>query len=170
MSTEAHRTAAGRPSLRVAVLTLSDTRTPETDQGGQLIRQLLAANGHAIVYYAVLKDDPGQLRAAVQELAERGDVHAVLTTGGTGVSRRDSTFEALAGLLEKRLDGFGELFRMLSYQEVGAAAMLSRATAGVFRGVLIFSMPGSVDAARLAMEKLILPELPHLVLELAKQS
>ena len=169
MGTELHQAAAGRPSLRVAVLTLSDTRTPETDQGGNLIQELLAGAGHQIVHYAVLKDDPALLRHTAAMLADRGDVQALLTTGGTGIAKRDSTYEALAGLLEKRLDGFGELFRMLSYQEVGPAAMLSRATGGVYRGMLIFCMPGSPGAVRLAMEKLILPELPHLVWELRKQ-
>ncbi len=168
MSVASHQAAAGRPALRVAVFTLSDTRTEATDQSGQLMKELLAAAGHEVVRYAVLKDEPTALRQVIAALAEAGAVQAILTNGGTGIAKRDSTYEALAGLLEKRLDGFGELFRMLSFQEIGPAAMLSRAVAGVNRGMILFATPGSPNAVRLAMEKLILPELPHLVHELRK--
>ena len=168
LSHESHHAAAGRPALRVAVLTLSDTRTPETDRSGQLIQELLRQAGHETAHYAVMKDEPARLRQEIEALASDKKVQAILTNGGTGIAKRDSTYEALAGLLEKRLDGFGELFRMISHQEIGSAAMLSRAVAGIYRGVAIFAMPGSPNAVRLAMEKLILPELPHVVNELNK--
>lgn len=168
MPTQEHRDAAGKPVLRVAVITLSDTRTPETDKSGQLMKELLTAAGHTIGHYSVMPDEPEKLRQQVRQLADEQAVEVILTNGGTGISRRDSTFEALAALLEKQLDGFGELFRMLSFPEIGPAAMLSRAMAGVYRGLLVFSTPGSPHAVRLAMEKLILPELPHLVWEIKK--
>ncbi|MCS6978067.1 MAG: MogA/MoaB family molybdenum cofactor biosynthesis protein [Gemmatales bacterium] len=153
-----------------AVVTVSDTRSENDDQSGAIIRQLLSDAGLTVAAYCILKDEPDQIRAFLQETANASQVQAVLLNGGTGISRRDSTFEAMSGLLEKRLDGFGELFRMLSWYEIGAAAMLSRAIAGVYRGLVIFAMPGSPNAVRLAMEKLILPELAHVVWELRKQS
>lgn len=165
---KAHRAAAGSPTVRVAVFTLSDTRSEADDRSGALMKELLSEAGHVVVRYAVMKDEPAALRAEVEALAASRLAQAILTNGGTGVAKRDSTYEALAGLLEKRLDGFGELFRMLSYHEVGPAAMLSRAAAGVYRGLALFSIPGSPHAVRLAMEKLILPELPHLIRELEK--
>ena len=149
-------------SVRCAVITISDTRTRETDTSGPLIRERLESAGYAVIRHEILPDDPGIVRKLITELCDDPACHAILLTGGTGLAPRDTTYEAIAALLDKRLDGFGELFRMLSYNEIGAPAMLSRATAGVCGSTLIFSMPGSTGAVRLAMEKLILPELGHL--------
>ena len=129
MSHIQHKTHAKKVA-RVYVLTISDTRTEETDEGGKLARDLLRAAGHEVVGFGILRDDPALVRARVLELAAQGQVDALVSTGGTGISTRDTTYEAVAALLSKRLDGFGELFRMLSYQEIGSAAMLSRAVAG----------------------------------------
>ncbi len=160
---------AGAPaSVGVFVLTVSDTRTEATDSGGGAIRELLTAAGHTVAGYRILPDDPAQVRAAVELALANPDVQVVITTGGTGVTSRDSTYEAVAALLEKRLDGFGELFRALSYQEIGAAAMLSRAVAGTVGRKAVFALPGSEHAVRLAMAQLILPELGHLAQQLAR--
>jgi molybdenum cofactor biosynthesis protein B len=150
------------------VLTVSDSKTPETDASGRLIRELLEQAGHEVVRSAIVRDEPEQVRAVIRQAAEDPRVRAVILTGGTGITSRDSTFEAVEGMLDKRLPGFGELFRMLSYREVGAAALLSRAQAGVHRGRAVFSLPGSPNACRLALEKLILPELGHLARELSR--
>jgi len=150
------------------VITCSDTRTPDTDTSGQLIMHLLKKHGHQVVAYRVVKDDPGQIRDALTTGTGHDAVQAIIINGGTGISRRDSTFEAVDGLLEKRLDGFGEVFRYLTYQEIGSPAIMSRATAGLYRGRIIFSTPGSEGAVQLAMEKLILPELGHIVREITK--
>jgi molybdenum cofactor biosynthesis protein B len=154
-------------AIRIAIVTVSDTRTEETDVGGRLIHELCTAAGHTIVSKAIVKDEPAQVASAVQAIADApagpATAHAVLLTGGTGIARRDTTVEALAARFDKTLDGFGELFRMLSFAEVGPAAMLSRATAGTVGGVAVFLMPGSPAAVRLAMERLILPELGHIV-------
>ena len=155
-------------SIRCGIVTISDTRTRETDTSGAAIRAALEGHGHTVAGYAVVKDEPSEIVALVRDLAASG-CQAILTNGGTGIARRDSTFEAIDGLLEKRLPGFGELFRMLSYADIGPAAMLSRATAGTFGGALIFCLPGSTGAVRLALEKLILPELPHLIWETLRQ-
>lgn len=152
------------PVTRCGVLTISDTRTPETDTSGALIRTLLTQAGHDVVRYAVVRDEPDEIEAQILACTAEG-CKLVITNGGTGIARRDSTFEVIDSLLEKRLPGFGELFRMLSYQEIGPAAMLSRATAGVYGDALIFCLPGSTNAVRLAMERLIVPQLPHLVWE-----
>lgn len=162
-----HR-AAAPTSIRCAVLTISDTRTEENDKSGQFIRNALQSAGHEVALYRIVKDDPDQIRAFVEDAASSGGIQAVLANGGTGISSRDGTYETFAALFEKNLDGFGELFRMLSYEEIGAAAMLSRAAAGTCRGMAIFSMPGSTGAVRLAMERLILPELGHVVRELSR--
>lgn len=154
--------------IRCGIITISDTRTPETDTSGAAIRSALAGAGHEVAHYALVKDEPAQIVELVRRLESEG-CQVVLTNGGTGVARRDSTFEAIDGLLDKRLPGFGELFRMLSYADIGPGAMLSRATAGVHGRTLIFCMPGSTGAVRLAMEKLILPELQHLVWETVRQ-
>jgi molybdenum cofactor biosynthesis protein B len=150
------------------VITCSDTRTPDTDASGQLIMRLLKDHGHEVAAYHLVKDEPGQIRALIETAAGNEGVQAVIINGGTGISRRDSTFEAVDALLEKRLDGFGELFRYLTYQDIGTPAIMSRATAGLFRGRVIFSTPGSEGAVRLAMKKLILPELGHLIREITK--
>jgi molybdenum cofactor biosynthesis protein B len=133
-----------------------------------LIRDTLSFSGHRVVDYRIVADVPEQIREVLSEWIERDDVQAVLSNGGTGIAARDTTYDAISGMLEKRIDGFGELFRMLSWQEVGAAAMLSRAVAGVAGGTLIVAMPGSTNAVRLALTKLIVPELGHLVYEITK--
>ena len=166
-STAHHREESPR-SVTVAVLTVSDTRTEATDTSGQLILEGLAANGHRVADYRIVADDPVLIRDVLSTWAADPDVAAILTNGGTGIARRDTTYDAVAALLDKRLDGFGELFRMLSFAEIGSAAMLSRAVAGVHRQTLIMTMPGSRNAVRLALERLILPELPHLVHEATK--
>jgi molybdopterin adenylyltransferase len=159
---EEHKAAAPH-SIRCFVLTVSDTRTEDTDTGGRAIADLLSAAGHIISGRAIVKDDPDQVRRVVREQLAMPGVQAIVTTGGTGITSRDSTYETIAALLEKRLDGFGELFRMLSYEQIGAAAMMSRACAGLANGRIVISLPGSEAAVRLAMEKLIVPELGHLV-------
>ena len=165
--TEAHR-AAAPTSVRCAILTVSDTRTTETDTSGGLIRDTLRLAGHKIVDYQIVPDEPDQIRRILQDWIARDDVEVILSNGGTGIAARDTTYDTVSGVLEKRLDGFGELFRMLSWQEIGAAAMLSRAVAGVANGTLIAAMPGSTNAVRLAMTKLIVPEIGHLVYEIKK--
>src|SRR5919112_2835214 len=152
--------------VRCAVLTISDTRKMDTDVSGRTIVELLEGAGHIVAKRQILRDEPKDVHEAV--LGQVGGVDAIITTGGTGITSRDSTYEAIAALLEKRIDGFGELFRFLSYQEIGSAAMLSRACAGVARGTAIFMLPGSEHAVRLAMTKLILPELGHVVRELRR--
>jgi molybdopterin adenylyltransferase len=159
-----HKSHAPR-SVGCFVLTISDSKTPETDSSGVLIRELLASAGHPAVGHAIVKDEPTQVTAVIGEGCANPAVQVFILTGGTGITSRDSTFEAVEGILDKRLNGFGELFRMLSYQEIGAAAMLSRAQAGVVKGRVLFSLPGSPNACRLALEKLILPELGHLIRE-----
>jgi molybdenum cofactor biosynthesis protein B len=167
---EHERLAAAEAPARIpcAVLTISDTRSPDTDSSGAAIRTALTQAGHDVVRYSLVRDEPAQIAALVREAAA-GGCKLIVTNGGTGIARRDSTFEAIDGLLEKRLPGFGELFRMLSYQEIGPAAMLSRATAGVYGGALIFCLPGSTNAVSLAMERLIVPQLAHLVWETVRQ-
>jgi len=150
------------------VITCSDTRTAETDTSGQLIQRLLKENGHAIAAYRLAKDEPSRIKERIAEGIANEAVQAIIINGGTGISRRDSTFEAVDAMLEKRLEGFGEVFRYLTYQEIGSPAIMSRATAGIIKGRILFSTPGSENAVRLAMEKLILPELGHLVRELTK--
>ena len=148
------------------MLTISDTRTEATDTGGAAIVEALTAAGHVVTGRRILRDDPGPVTEAVRGASVTADV--IITTGGTGIAARDSTYEAISGLLEKRLDGFGELFRMISYEEIGAAAMLSRACAGTIRRTVVFALPGSEKAVRLAMAKLILPEVGHIVGELRR--
>lgn len=150
-------------TVTCAVITVSDTRSPETDTSGQLIKQLLQNAGHAIGEYAILKDEPTQIRALLATLGQRPDLDALIFNGGTGIAPRDTTYDALEKELSKTLPGFGELFRFLSYQEIGSRAIASRAVAGVYQSKLVFSVPGSSNAVKLAIEKLILPELVHLV-------
>jgi molybdopterin adenylyltransferase len=164
MSVTEHRQQAPA-SVSVHVITVSDTRTLETDSSGRAIVELLEAAGHRVAGRTVLRDEAEQVRAAVQQLATGGLVDVVITTGGTGITARDGTFEAVDGLLTKRLPGFGELFRSLSYQQIGAAAMLSRTTAGLVGPIVVIVLPGSQHAVRLALEELVLPELGHLVRE-----
>jgi molybdenum cofactor biosynthesis protein B len=168
-SSRQHHAAAARfASLGFAVVTLSDTRTEATDSSGRLIREALVADGHRVVRYAIVTDDPQQIRHAVEPALDDPAVDVIITNGGTGLAMRDNAFEAITALLDKRIDGFGELFRMLSYDQVGAAAMLSRAVAGIARGKVVFSLPGSTKAVQLALEKLILPETRHIHSELHK--
>jgi molybdopterin adenylyltransferase len=149
-------------TVRCAVITISDTRTPETDQSGQVVRTLLQAAGHELVFYQIVPDEPQQILVQIQQLLMQHQVQVLLLNGGTGIAPRDSTYEAIVGCLTQILPGFGELFRALSYAEIGSRAMASRAVAGVAQGKLLFAMPGSTNAVSLAMEKLILPELIHL--------
>jgi molybdenum cofactor biosynthesis protein B len=162
MSAQQHHEKT-RHAVACAIVTVSDTRTPETDESGVCIRALLEEAGHRVVAYTILPDDPGRIRAHLEELLALPGVEVVIVNGGTGLAPRDTTYEAITGLLEKRLDGFGELFRMISYQLVGPAAMLSRAAAGVARGRVVVSLPGAPAAVELAMQKLLLPELGHMV-------
>ncbi len=164
-SSVAEHKAHAPATVRCVVCTISDSKTPETDTSGRLLQELLRGAGHEVVDYQVVRDEPGQVHAVVHRACANPAVQAVIFTGGTGITSRDRTFEAIDALLEKRLPGFGELFRMLSYQEIGPAAMLSRAQAGVRAGRLVFSVPGSPAACRLALERLILPELGHMVRE-----
>lgn len=153
-------------AVHCAVITVSDTRTPETDRSGQIIQQLLQDAGHAIADYVLVKDEPEQIQERLKVLCQRSDVDAVILNGGTGIAPRDTTYDAVERLLEKTLPGFGEVFRWLSYQDIGSRAIASRAIAGVCQGKLIFSLPGSSNAVKLAIEALILPELMHLVKQL----
>jgi len=165
VSAPAHRKDAPA-SVSCFVLTISDTRTEANDASGDAIVGLLTGAGHQVAGRRIVRDDPAAVREAVQ--AELSTADVIVATGGTGISARDSTYEAFAALLDKRLDGFGELFRMLSYAEIGAAAMLSRAAAGSIGSTAVFSLPGSENAVRLAMTKLILPEIGHVVRELRR--
>ena len=159
MGTQAHHKHDAR-AIGCAVITVSDTRTPADDRSGQRIRELLEAAGHRIEHYEILQDEPALIAAAIGRLPAA--VEAIILNGGTGLARRDTTYEAVSRLFEKEITGFGELFRMLSYEQIGAAAMLSRASAGVIANRVVFSLPGSTAAVELAMHKLIVPQLGHL--------
>ncbi len=168
-SSDEHRQrAAARGSVTLAVVTVSDTRTAKTDANAAFLSDAIERSGNLLHSIRIVRDEPDQVRAALHALAADESVQLILFNGGTGISRRDRTFDVLSREIEKELTGFGELFRMLSYEQVGAAAMLSRATAGVFRGKAIVSTPGSPAAVRLAWEKLILPELAHLAWEVVR--
>ncbi len=169
MSTAEHREKAGHGPVTVAIVTVSDTRTPETDVNRQFIERRMSEAGNNVAAYRLIKDEPDQVAAALDELAAMAEVRLILFNGGTGISPRDTTFDVVSRMIEKPLPGFGELFRMLSYNEVGAAAMLSRATAGVYRKTLVFSMPGSPNAVEVALDKLILPEINHLAWEIVRK-
>jgi molybdenum cofactor biosynthesis protein B len=159
-----HR-ASSPEDVACAVVTVSDTRTPQTDSGGQLVCELLAAAGFRIAAREIIPDDPARMRSLIERFRDDGRVAAVLLTGGTGLSSRDQTFETVSAMITRPLPGYGELFRMLSYHEIGAAAMLSRAVGGLVGTTVVLTMPGSPAAVRLAVEKLIVPELRHLVRE-----
>jgi molybdenum cofactor biosynthesis protein B len=163
-SADQHR-AQSPEGVACAVITISDTRTEKTDRGGPLIESLLKSQGHTIAQLARIPDEPLAMRELLQQLVARDSVDAILMTGGTGIGSRDVTFETIGTMITKPLPGYGELFRMLSFQDVGAAAMLSRAVGGLIGNKVVLTMPGSPAAVRLAMEKLILPELGHLVRE-----
>lgn len=163
-STEEHRREA--PSnVRCGVVTISDTRTLETDTGGAEVVRHLEQAGHPILFREIVPDEPARIRQLLAAVRGRAELDAILMTGGTGIGVRDQTYETVQALLTKVLPGYGELFRMLSYQEIGAAAMLSRAIGGLLDDHVLLTMPGSPAAVRLAMERLIIPELPHLVRE-----
>ena len=166
-SVEKHREASPE-RVRVAVLTISDTRTPETDTGGNAIVELMRVAGHEISRREIVEDDAPRIEVVLQGFLADASVDAVITTGGTGISARDTTYEVVSRLIDKKLDGFGELFRVLSYEEIGAAAILSRAVAGASGSKFVACLPGSTNAVRLAMEKLLVPEIPHVVFELRK--
>jgi len=170
MGAEDHREKAGHGPVTVAIVTVSDTRTPETDANRQYVERRMAELGHHVAAYRLIKDEPDQVAAALDELAALPEVQIILFNGGTGISRRDTTFDVISRMLEKTLPGFGELFRMLSWNEVGAAAMLSRATAGTYHGKFVASVPGSPNAVQIAVEKLIIPEINHLAWELARKA
>ena len=169
MSESVHRHRESAPEhVRLAVLTISDTRTPENDTGGDTIEELMRGAGHEIVERRIVKDDAARIRTEIVNLLARPDADAVITTGGTGISARDTTYEVVDRMLEKKLDGFGEIFRVLSYEEIGAAAILSRAVAGAVGTKLVACLPGSRNAVRLAVEKLLVPEISHVIFELRK--
>lgn len=168
MGHEEHRHEAPR-SVRIFVVTASDTRGEAEDTSGAFLREAAARAGHVVAGQRIVRDEPAEIRAALAEAARAG-ADAIVVNGGTGIAARDRTYEAVAGLLEKRIDGFGELFRMLSFGEIGSAAMLSRAVAGVWDGRAVFSVPGSEAAVRLAWDRLIGPELGHVVRELRKDA
>jgi molybdopterin adenylyltransferase len=146
-----------------AVVTVSDTRTAETDSSGKTIQELLTRSGHNIGLYLIIPDEPLQIQSLLLQISDQDDIKVLILNGGTGIAPRDTTYDALVPLLTKTLPGFGELFRHLSYQEIGSRAMASRAIAGVYKNLLIFSLPGSTNAVKLALEKLIIPEIVHLV-------
>jgi molybdopterin adenylyltransferase len=152
-------------NLGCALLVTSDSRTEETDESGKLIKQRLLDKGHRIVYYMILKNDTKILKNKILELVQQDEVQVIITSGGTGLSRKDVTVDTIQPMLEKKLNGFGELFRNLTYQELGTASIMSRATAGIINGKVIICFPGSLGAATLAMDKIILPEIGHLVRE-----
>ena len=169
MSESVHRHRESAPEhVRLAVLTISDTRTPATDTGGDTIEELMRGAGHEVVERNIVRDDAARIRTELVNLLARPDVDAIITTGGTGISARDTTYEVVDRMLEKKLDGFGEIFRVLSYEEIGAAAILSRAVAGTVGTKLVACLPGSRNAVRLAVEKLLAPEISHVVFELRK--
>ena len=166
-SEQAHK-AAAPASVGCFVITVSDTRTEATDTSGRLIVDLLASAGHRVAGRTIVKDDSELIRHAVGRNLANADVQVIITTGGTGITSRDSTHEVVTSMMQKRLDGFGELFRVISYEQIGSAAIMSRACAGLAAGRVIISLPGAEAAVRLAMEKLILPELGHLVQQASK--
>lgn len=164
MSYHEHKGKAPQ-QVSCAVLIISDTRTEESDESGRLIRQKLSQNGHRVVSYSIVKNEADSIKKKIDELLREEGLQVIITSGGTGASQRDITVETIFPILEKKLDGFGELFRFLTYQELGTASIMSRAIAGVARGKVIFCFPGSLEAANLAIDKIILPEIGHLVRE-----
>jgi molybdenum cofactor biosynthesis protein B len=160
---QAEHKARGPESVRCFVVTVSDTRTDQTDTSGRAIAEMLEAAGHTVAGRVIVQDDPALVRGTVERQLANPDVQVIITTGGTGITSRDCTYEAVSALLQKTLDGFGELFRMLSYEEIGTAAMMSRACAGLVARHIVVALPGSEAAVRLAMQRLLIPELGHLV-------
>lgn len=170
MSSREHQQKAGQDAVGAAIVTVSDTRTPETDQNRHYLEKRLAELGHTTAAYRLIRDEPEQVAATLDELAALPGVQIILFNGGTGIAPRDTTYDVISRMLEKTLPGFGEVFRLLSFQEIGPAAILSRATAGVYRGRFVVSMPGSPNAVQTAMERIILPEINHLVWEVTRRS
>ena len=168
MAYDQHKNQAAGVVARCAIITLSDTRTDATDTSGKTIRDLLAHAGHEIAHYQIIRDEPAELDKLLIDLLHRDSIDAILTNGGTGISRRDQTISVITTHLDQPLPGFGELFRMLSWEQIGSGAMLSRAVGGIAKGKIVFAMPGSTKSVDLAMTKLILPELKHLIFELRK--
>jgi molybdopterin adenylyltransferase len=166
-STQEHREQAP-DRINCCVVTVSDSRTEETDKSGKIIKQYLSGAGHSIVDYRIIPDEPELIGTLLDELASRPETDAIVFNGGTGIAQRDTTFDVIDRMLEKKLDGFGELFRWLSWYEIGPASMLSRATAGTYKNTLVFLTPGSSNAVNLAMDKLIAPEVAHMVFEVRK--
>jgi len=169
MGTAEHRRLAGNAPVTIAIVTVSDSRTPETDTNYHYLKRRCDELGHVVAGYRLIKDEPDQVEAALRDFAAMPAVRLILFNGGTGISPRDTTYDVISRMLEKTLPGFGELFRILSFNEVGAAAMLSRATAGVFQSTLVFSTPGSPNAVEVAFERLILPEINHLAWEVVRK-
>lgn len=168
-STQQHRDIAAKQGpVHVAIVTVSDTRTRNNDTGGDLIEDRVTAAGHVVVFRTIVKDEPDQIGALLDKIVDETKARLVLFTGGTGIAPRDTTYDVISRKLEKHMPGFGELFRMLSFSEVGAAAMLSRATAGTYKGRVVMSMPGSPNAVQVAMDKLIIPEIEHLAWEVVR--
>jgi len=157
-----------RKGIGCAVLTISDSRTRDTDDSGRIIREFLEGGNHKVLFYDVLKDDREQLEKIMEKLISDSDIEVIVTNGGTGISKRDITIEAVSGFIDKELRGFGELFRYLSYKEIGSSAIMSRALAGVCGGKVIISLPGSVNAVKLAMSEIVIPELGHMVWEVSR--
>jgi molybdopterin adenylyltransferase len=156
-------------SINCAVITVSDTRDESTDRSGQLIKELLISANHQIAAYTIIKDEPTQIQELLVKKCDRADIDVLIFNGGTGIAPRDTTYDAIALLLEKTIPGFGEIFRFLSYQEIGSRAIASRAVAGIYHQKLIFCLPGSSNAVKLALTQLILPELNHLIKQVTKE-
>ena len=152
-------------SVNCSVVVISDSRTEQNDESGKLIMQLLKSNGHKVLSYCILKNDADSIRKKIDELLNEKSLQVIINSGGTGISHRDITIEAISPTLEKKIDGFGELFRFLTYQQIGTASIMSRAMAGIVKGKVIICLPGSVKAVNLAVESIILPEIGHLVRE-----
>jgi molybdopterin adenylyltransferase len=165
MAVHEHKEKAQK-TVRCFVITVSDSRDENTDTSGQTIKQFLSAAGHHAAGYRIVKDEPVEIAALLEEVLGKADVEAVIVNGGTGIAPRDGTYEVVSRFLDKKLDGFGEIFRYLSYLDIGSAAIMSRAAAGTARGKVLISLPGSKGAVALAMEKLILPEIRHMVSQL----
>jgi len=160
-----HASKEVKKAFNFAVLTVSDTRTNDTDESGKILREILKNNKHNIIYYEIVKDDGKEIEYFIKKAISDENVEVLITNGGTGISKRDVTIETVKNFFEKTLDGFGEIFRYLSYTEIGSGAIMSRATAGVCRGKIVFSIPGSPNAVRLAMDKIIIPEISHIIWE-----
>ncbi len=162
-----HKEASPK-SITCAVITISDSRTEETDESGKFLRSIISTAGHQVLFYTLLKNDPDAIQHTFSDLLARPELQVIITTGGTGASHRDVTIETVTPMLEKKLDGFGELFRYLTFQEIGTISVMSRAMAGVIQGKVVINLPGSLNAVTLAAEKIILPEVGHMVRETSR--